>query len=119
MFSGVTFYLETVTTNIAYKTISSACFPGAFVILTSSLNICNTFDTSLPYPSFPYEKSCRLGYKCHVCVNSFKMKYYIPWVPVQDKGSNLLCVKFGAMKIIPSDRLHQEYLTISLRIPSD
>ena len=36
----------------------------------------------------------------------------IHWVPVQDKGSTILCVKWEAMKIIPSDRLHQEYLTI-------
>ena len=31
----------------------------------------------------------------------------------------LLRVKFGAMKIIPSDHLHQEYLTINLGITSD
>ena len=43
----------------------------------------------------------------------------IHWVPVQDKGSKILCVKFGAMKIIPSDRLHQEYLTINLGNTSD
>ena len=36
------------------------------------------------------------------------------WVPVQDKGSKILCVKFWTMKIIQSDRLHQEYLTIDL-----
>ena len=35
-------------------------------------------------------------------------------VPVQDQGSKILCVKFGSMKIILSDRLHQEYLTIDL-----
>ena len=40
-------------------------------------------------------------------------------VPVQDQGSKILCVKFGAMKIIPSDRLHQEYLTIDLGNTSD
>ena len=40
-------------------------------------------------------------------------------VPVQDKGSKILCVKFEATKIIPSDRLHQEYLTINLGNTSD
>ena len=40
-------------------------------------------------------------------------------VPVQDQGSKILCVKFGAIKIILSDRLHQEYLTISLGSTSD
>ena len=43
----------------------------------------------------------------------------IHWVPVQDKGSKILCVKFGAMKVIPSDPLHQEYLTINLGSTSD
>ena len=38
----------------------------------------------------------------------------IYWVPVQDKGSKILCGKLGAMKITPSDCLHQEYLTINL-----
>ena len=41
------------------------------------------------------------------------------WVPVQHKGSKRLYVKFGAMKVVPSDRLHQEYLTINLGITSD
>ena len=31
----------------------------------------------------------------------------IYWVPVQDKGSKILCVKLGAMKFTPSDPLHQ------------
>ena len=39
--------------------------------------------------------------------------------PVQDKGSKMLCVQWTAMKIIPSDRLHQEYLTINLGITRD
>ena len=43
----------------------------------------------------------------------------IQWVPVQDQGSKIQCVKFWAMKIIPSDRLHQEYLTIDLGENSD
>ena len=43
----------------------------------------------------------------------------IHWVPVQDKGSKILCVKLGAMKITPSDCLHQEYLTINLGSTSD
>ena len=43
----------------------------------------------------------------------------IHWVPVQDKGSKILCVKLGAMKITPSDPLHQEYLTINLGSTSD
>ena len=38
---------------------------------------------------------------------------------MQDKGSKILCVKFGAMKIIPNDRLHQEHLTNNLGITSD
>ena len=41
------------------------------------------------------------------------------WVPVQDKGSKILCVKLGAMKVTPSDPLHQEYLTIKLGSTSD
>ena len=43
----------------------------------------------------------------------------IHWVPVQDKGSKILCCKLGAMKITPSDCLHQEYLTINLGSTSD
>ena len=43
----------------------------------------------------------------------------IHWVPVQDKGSKILCGKSGAMKITPSDCLHQEYLTINLGSTSD
>ena len=43
----------------------------------------------------------------------------IHWVPVQDKGSKILCVKLGAIKITPSDRLHQEYPTINLGSSSD
>ena len=35
-------------------------------------------------------------------------------VPVQYHGSKIPCVKFGAIKIIPSHHLHQEYLTINL-----
>ena len=43
----------------------------------------------------------------------------IHWVPVQDKGSKILCVKLGAMKVTQSDPLHQEYLTINLGSTSD
>ena len=43
----------------------------------------------------------------------------IHWVSVQDKGSKILCVKLGAMKITPSGPLHQEYLTINLGNTSD
>ena len=43
----------------------------------------------------------------------------IHWVPVQDKWSKILCVKLGALKITPSDPLHQEYLTINLGNFSD
>ena len=43
----------------------------------------------------------------------------IHWVPVQYKGSKILCVKLGAMKVTPSDPLHQEYLTINLGNTSD
>ena len=39
--------------------------------------------------------------------------------PVQDKGSKIPCVTFGATKIIPSDRLHQEYMNINLGSTSD
>ena len=35
------------------------------------------------------------------------------------KGSKIPCVNFGAMKIIPGNRLHQEYLTIDIGITSD
>ena len=43
----------------------------------------------------------------------------IHWVPVQDKGSKILCGKLEAAKIGPSDCLHQEYLTINLGSTSD
>ena len=43
----------------------------------------------------------------------------IHWIPVQDKGSKILCAKLGAMKVTPSDPLHQEYLTINLWSTSD
>ena len=43
----------------------------------------------------------------------------IHWVPVKGKGSKILCCKLGAMKITPSDCLHQEYLTINLGSTSD
>ena len=43
----------------------------------------------------------------------------IHWVPVQDKGLKILCVKLGAMKVTPSDPLHQGYLTINLGSTSD
>ena len=43
----------------------------------------------------------------------------IHWVPVQDKGSKILCVKLGTMKITQSDPLHQEYLTINVGNTSD
>ena len=43
----------------------------------------------------------------------------IHWIPVQDKGSKILCGKLGAMQITPSDCLHQEYLTINLGSTSD
>ena len=36
----------------------------------------------------------------------------IHWVRVQDKGSKILCVTLGAMKVILSDPLHQEYLGV-------
>ena len=45
--------------------------------------------------------------------------FRIQRVPMQDKGSKIRCVKFGAMKIIPSDRLHQEYLTNNIGNSSD
>ena len=40
-------------------------------------------------------------------------------VPVQDKGLKVLSGKLGAVKITPSDRLHQEYLTINLGSTDD
>jgi hypothetical protein len=43
----------------------------------------------------------------------------IHWVLVQDKGSKILCGELGAVKITPSDCLHQEYLTINLGSTSD
>ena len=43
----------------------------------------------------------------------------IHWFPVQDKGSYRICVKLGAMEIIPSDPLTQEYLTIHPESSSD
>ena len=50
---------------------------------------------------------------------SFMTLSTIHWVPVQDKGSKILCGKLGAVKITPSDCLHQEYLTINLGSTSD
>ena len=43
----------------------------------------------------------------------------IHWVPVQNKGSKILCVKLGVMKVTPSYPLHPEYLTINLGSTSD
>ena len=40
-------------------------------------------------------------------------------VPVQDKGSKILCGKLGAMKITQSYCFHQEYLTINLGSTND
>ena len=50
---------------------------------------------------------------------SIKTLSTIHWVPVQDKGSKILCGKLGAKKITPSDCLHQEYLTINLGSAND
>ena len=59
----------------------------------------------------------RMSQKCREWRDQFIMTLSpIHWVPVQDKGSKIPCVKFGAMKIIQSDRLHQEYLTMDLGI---
>ena len=41
------------------------------------------------------------------------------WDPMQDKGSKIMCVNLGAMKVTPSDPLHREYLTINLGSTSD
>ena len=50
---------------------------------------------------------------------SIKTLSTIHWVPVQHKGSKVLCGKLGAMKIATSDFFHQEYLTINLGSTSD
>ena len=66
------------------------------------------------------KSEARMSGKCEDWRDQFMMTLSpIPWVPVQDKGSKILHVKFGAMKIIPSDRLHQKYLTINLGNTSD
>ena len=62
----------------------------------------------------------RMSEKCGEWRDEFIMTLSpIHWVPVQDKGSKILCVNLGAMKVTPSDPLHQEYLTINLGSTSD
>ena len=62
----------------------------------------------------------RMSGKCGEWRDSFIMTLSpIHWVPVQDKGSKILCVKLGAMKVTPRDPLHQEYLIINIENTSD
>ena len=62
----------------------------------------------------------RMSGKCGEWRDKFIMTLSpIHWVPVQDKGSKILCVKLRAMKVTSSDPLHQEYLTINLGSTSD
>ena len=62
----------------------------------------------------------RMSGKCGEWRDLFIMTLsLIHWVPVQDKGSKILCVKLGAKKVTPSDPLHQEYLTTNLGSTSD
>ena len=50
----------------------------------------------------------RMSGKCEEWRDYFIMTLSpIRWVPVQDKGSEILYVKLGATKVIPSDPLHQ------------
>ena len=69
-----------------------------------------------------YDESfqARMFGKCEAWRNYFIMTLSpIQRVPMQNKGSMILCVKLGAMKVTPSDPLHQEYLTINLGSTSD
>ena len=59
----------------------------------------------------------QISTECREC--SIMTLSTIHWVPVQYKGSKILCRKLGAMKINPSDCLHQEYLTNNLGSTSD
>ena len=53
------------------------------------------------------------GGKFESYVRNFNMTFSpIHWVQVNDKGSKILCAKFGAMKIIPSDHLHRYWLLL-------
>ena len=62
----------------------------------------------------------RMSEKCGEWRYQFIMTLsLIHWVPLQDKGSKILCGKLEAMKITPSDCLHQEYLTINLGSTTD
>ena len=66
------------------------------------------------------------SYEAMMCGKYVEWKDYfimillaIHWVPVENKGSKVLCEKLGAMEITPIDPLHQEYLTINLGNISD
>ena len=83
-----------------------------------TLNIVHAQTAALQQSNGSYE--ARMSGKCGEWRYYFIMTLSpINWVPVQDKGSKILCVKLGAMKVTPSDPLHQEYLTINLGSTSD
>ena len=85
---------------------------------TATLNIVLAQTAAQQQCNGSYE--ARMSGKCGEWRDYFIMTVFpIHWVPGQDKGSKTLCVKLGAMKVISSDPLHQEYLTINLRSTSD
>ena len=83
-----------------------------------SLNIVHAQTAAQQQSNGSYE--ARMSMKCGEWRDQFIMTLSpIHWVPVQDKGSKILCVKLGAIKVISSDPLHQDYLTINLGSTSD
>ena len=83
-----------------------------------TLNIVHAQTAAQQQSNGSYES--RMSGKCGEWRDKFIMNLSsIHWVPVQDKGSKILCVKLGAMIVTPSDPLHQEYLTINLWSTSD
>ena len=80
-----------------------------------TLNIVHAQTAAQQKSNGSYE--ARMSGKCGEWRDLFIMTLsLIHWVPVQDKGSKILCVKLGPMKITQSDPLHQEYLTIILGV---
>ena len=83
-----------------------------------TLNKVNAQSVAQQQSNRSYE--ARMSGKCGVWRDLFIISLSsIHWVPVQDKGSKILCVKLGTMKVTPSDPLHQGYLTINLGSISD
>ena len=68
-----------------------------------TLNILHAQTAAQQQSNGSYE--ARMSGKCGEWGDQFIMTLStFHWVPVQDKGSKILCVKLGAMKVIPSVR---------------